>query len=97
MATLLAIKRLVACLVTKPALLWICWTIAGRVTLNTACIASAGEGTFDTLVRTVSLVVTNLSAVEAFASEATSRGFVRAVSSKVAGLVAAMDRVSMIE
>jgi hypothetical protein len=82
--------------VTKPALLWVSWAIAGRVTLNTTRIASAGKGTLDTLIRTVGRVVTNLPAVEAFASEAASVKLIGTLSSKVTGLVVAIDELSLI-
>jgi hypothetical protein len=87
----------VARLVTEPALLWVGWAIAGRVTLNTTCIASARKGPLDSLVRTVGLVVTNLPAVEAFASETASLRLVGTLSSKVTSLAAAIDKVSVME
>lgn len=62
------------------------------MTLNTTSVAGASEGTLNTLISAVGLVVTDLTAVVAFASEATSCGGVGALTSKMAGLVAAVRK-----
>jgi hypothetical protein len=68
-----------------------------RVALNTTGIASAIERTLDALVGAVRLVVANLSAVEALASQAATLRLVRAFAGEVAGLVATVANVSMMK
>jgi len=68
------------------------------VTLLIAKLAGAIERALDTLVGTIRLVVTDLAAVEALASEAASTALrlVRAVASEVTGLLAAIKCVSIV-
>jgi hypothetical protein len=82
----------VTLLVAEPALLGVGWADTSRVTLNTARVARASEGALNTLVSTISLVVTNLTAVVALASHTATRRSVGAFASEVASLVAAAER-----
>jgi hypothetical protein len=66
-------------------------TAANRVAFLAAEVASPAEGALDPGVRTVSLVVANLAAVEAFSGETASFGLVRAFASEVAFLIAARN------
>ena len=63
-----------------------------------AKLAGALEGALNTLVGTIRLVVTDLAAVEALASEAASAALrlIRAIASEVTGLLAAIEYVSII-
>jgi hypothetical protein len=58
--------------------------------LLTASVACAGEWALDALVRAISLVVADLSTVEALSGQAAALGLVGAVSREVIGLSAAV-------
>ncbi len=79
--------------VAKPALDGVGRAATRRVSLLTACIAFAAEWTLNTLVGALGFVVTNLAAVEAFASEV-ALWLVRAFTRKVTSLVAAGDKLA---
>jgi len=68
------------------------------VTLLIAKLAGALERALNTLIGTVRLIVTDLAAVEALASEAASAALrlIRAVASEVTGLLAAIGIVSVV-
>lgn len=70
--------------------------VDSTMTLLVAEFAGAIERTLDTLIGTVRLVVTDLAAVEALASEAASTALrlLRAVAGEVTGLLAAIKFVS---
>lgn len=55
-----------------------------------ARVAGTREGTLNTRIGTISLVVSNFTAVVALASEATTFRLVRAFTGEMAGLVAAI-------
>jgi hypothetical protein len=87
----------VTLLVAQLALLRVGRAGASGVALNTTGVASTVERTLDALVSTVRLVVADLSAVEALASQAATLGLVGAFACEVAGLVAAVASVSMMK
>jgi hypothetical protein len=87
----------VTLLIAELALLGVGRTATSRVALDTAGIASTGEGTLDALIGAISLVVTDLTAVEALASQTTAPGLVGTLASKVASLVAAVGKVSTLK
>lgn len=93
---LFTLESLVALLVTKLALHGIGRAAACSMSLNAACVARAGEFALDTRVGTIRLVVTNISAVEAFASQTASGWCVGALASEVAFLATAEKHVSTI-
>jgi hypothetical protein len=66
------------------------------MTLYTAGVAGSVEGTLDTLIGAVRLVVTDLAAVEALSSETAALGLVGAFTGEVTSLVAALIEVSML-
>jgi hypothetical protein len=84
-------------LVAQLALLRIGRAVASCMAFDTTSVASAVERTLDALVGTVRLVVADLAAVEALASQAATLGLLRAFASEVAGLVAAVVKVSMMK
>jgi hypothetical protein len=72
-AALCAVQGLVAFLVTELAFLG--RTVSSSVAINSARVAGTSEGTLDLSIRTVGLVVPNLTAVVAFSGEATASRF----------------------
>jgi hypothetical protein len=95
-AALIAVEGLVAFLIAKLALHGVRRASAGRMTLYTAGVAGSVEGTLDTLIGAVRLVVTDLAAVEALSSETAALGLVGAFTGEVTSLVAALIEVSML-
>ena len=63
--------------------------VSHGVTFFAAGVAGAREGAVDLGVRAVSLVVSDLSTVEALSGQTTTLGLVRAFASEVSSLVAA--------
>lgn len=96
-SALVALKSLVTFLLAQLADHGVGRAAASRVAFNAAGIASPGERTLDALVRAVSLVVADLTAVEAFARQPIALGLARALASEVTGLVAATYHVSMLD
>ena len=64
---------------------------------NAAGVAGAGELTLDARVGAVGLVVTNFTAVEAFASEAAASGLVGAFAGEVPSLATSVYMISRVE
>lgn len=95
-ATLLTLKSLVAFLVAKLALHGVGWAAACSMSLDTAGVAGTSELALDARIGAISLVVTDLAAVVAFASEAASGWCVGAFASEMTFLAAAAKNVSMV-
>jgi len=93
--TLVAVESLVARLIAEPALHRVRRASTGGVTLFAAGVAGSAEGTLNTLIGAVCLVVTDLAAVEALASETAALGLVGALPGEVASLAASVLEVSM--
>lgn len=85
-AARLAVESFVASLVAELA--FVARAVANSMTFDSATVASAGECALDTWIGAVGLVVSDLAAVVAFASEAAALGGIRAVAGKVTSLVA---------
>jgi len=94
-ATLLTLSCLVALLITEFAL--DCWTMARRVAFDAAFPTGARELALDSGIGTVSLVVTDLSTVEALSREAATSRLVGTVTGMVASLVTAAWKVIMMK
>jgi hypothetical protein len=85
-AALSAVEGLVAGLVAQLALHG--RAVTSGMTIDTARVAGTSKGTLDSGVSAVSLVVADLTAVVAFASQAATGGLLRTFPSEVSGLAA---------